>query len=90
MSIYAIADLHLATADLSKSMEVFGRRWQNYIEKLNNNWSRVITDDDTVIIAGDISWGLKPEEAVDNILNMFSRTSNNKEFVEMVKKNKFL
>ena len=34
--------------------------------------------------------GLKPEEAVDNILNMFSRTANNKEFVEMVKKNKFL
>ncbi|MEE0885197.1 MAG: transcription termination factor Rho, partial [Faecalimonas sp.] len=34
--------------------------------------------------------GLKPEEAVDNILNMFSRTSNNAEFVEMVKKNKFL
>lgn len=34
--------------------------------------------------------GMKPEEAVDNILNMFSRTSNNKEFIEMVKKNKFL
>ena len=33
---------------------------------------------------------LKPEEAVDNILNMFARTSNNAEFVEMVKKNKFL
>ena len=34
--------------------------------------------------------GMKPEEAVDNILNMFSRTSNNKEFIELVKKNKFL
>ena len=34
--------------------------------------------------------GMKPEEAVDNILNMFARTVNNKEFVEMVKKNKFL
>ena len=34
--------------------------------------------------------GLKPEEAVDNILNMFARTANNGEFVEMVKKNKFL
>ena len=68
MSIYAIADLHLATADLSKSMEVFGRRWQNYIEKLNNNWSRVITDDDTVIIAGDISWGLTTEDAKNDLL----------------------
>ena len=34
--------------------------------------------------------GMKPEEAVDNILNMFARTANNKEFVEMIKKNKFL
>lgn len=34
--------------------------------------------------------GMKPEEAVDNILNMFSRTKNNDEFVQMVKKTKFL
>ena len=34
--------------------------------------------------------GMKPEEAVDNILNMFARTTNNAEFIEMVKKNKFL
>ena len=34
--------------------------------------------------------GMKQDEAVDNILNMFSRTKNNAEFVEMVKKNKFL
>ena len=34
--------------------------------------------------------GMKPEEAVDNILNMFSRTKNNAEFVQLVKKQKFL
>lgn len=34
--------------------------------------------------------GMKPDEAVDNILNMFSRTKNNEEFVQMVKKTKFL
>ena len=34
--------------------------------------------------------GLKPEEAVDNILNMFARTKNNAEFIELVRKNKFL
>ena len=43
--------------------------------------------------AGDIMRralnGMKPEEAVDNILNMFSRTKNNAEFVQMVKKTKF-
>ena len=32
--------------------------------------------------------GLRPDEAVDNILNMFARTENNREFVEMTKKSK--
>ena len=34
--------------------------------------------------------GLRQEEAVDNILNMFSRTKNNEEFVQTAKKQKFL
>ena len=34
--------------------------------------------------------GLKPDEATDKILDMFSRTRNNYEFVNMVKKNKFI
>lgn len=34
--------------------------------------------------------GLKPEEAVDKILDMFARTRNNQEFVNMVKKIKWL
>lgn len=34
--------------------------------------------------------GLRPEEAVDNILNMFSRTQNNEELIQMVKKTKFI
>ncbi|MCM1125942.1 MAG: transcription termination factor Rho [Lachnospiraceae bacterium] len=34
--------------------------------------------------------GMKPEEAVDKILDMFARTRNNQEFVHMVKKIKWL
>ena len=34
--------------------------------------------------------GLRPEEAVDNILNMFSRTRNNEELIQMVKKTRFI
>ena len=32
--------------------------------------------------------GMRPEEAVENILNMFARTTNNTEFVDMVMKSK--
>ena len=34
--------------------------------------------------------GMKSDEAVDSILNMFDRTKNNVEFVQMVKKTKFI
>lgn len=34
--------------------------------------------------------GLKPEDAVENVLNMFARTRNNEEFVQTVKKNRFI
>ena len=34
--------------------------------------------------------GLKPEDAVENVLNMFSRTRNNAEFVQTVKKTRFI
>ena len=32
---------------------------------------------------------LKPDEAVEKILDLFSKTRNNREFVEMVKKIRF-
>jgi len=47
-------------------------------------------EQDAVYILRKALNGLKPDEAVDNILNMFARTNNNAEFVEQVKKNKFL
>lgn len=68
MSVYVIADLHLATVDSQKSMEVFGKRWKNYIQRIRDNWQRVITDSDTVIIPGDISWGLATSDALDDLL----------------------
>ena len=34
--------------------------------------------------------GLRAEEAVDNILNMFSRTKNNAELIQLVKKTKLI
>lgn len=66
MALFAIADLHLSS-DGSKSMEVFGPRWNDYMNKLARNWSCVVTPNDTVIISGDISWGLKLEDAIDDL-----------------------
>ncbi len=68
MSLYVIADLHLSTlAETNKSMEVFGQRWSGYMTRLKNNWERLVTDEDTVVVPGDISWALSPEEAVSDL-----------------------
>ncbi|NLK39611.1 MAG: serine/threonine protein phosphatase [Clostridiales bacterium] len=65
MALYAIADLHLSTNSVTnKSMEVFGNRWTGYTDKLINNWNRLVTDEDTVVLPGDISWALTLTEAL--------------------------
>ena len=64
MALYTISDLHLSTlGSTNKSMEVFGRRWADYIRRIETNWRRLVTDGDTVVIPGDISWALSLEEA---------------------------
>ena len=68
MSLYAIADLHLSTLESTdKSMEVFGHRWDGYMTRLQNNWQRLIGENDTVVIPGDVSWALSLEEAVSDL-----------------------
>ena len=67
MSIFTIADLHLSTnVTTNKSMEVFGKRWKNYVEKLKQNWEALVEPTDTVIIPGDISWAMSLEEAKED------------------------
>ena len=68
MALFVIADLHLDTKSNQKSMEVFGRPWQNYTERIASNWKRVVTDADTVIIPGDISWALTTPDAKEDLL----------------------
>ena len=59
MSLFVIADLHLSTnKGTDKSMEVFGSRWQDYMKRLDSNWRHLVSDEDTVVIPGDISWAL--------------------------------
>ena len=69
MSIFVISDLHLSTLDsTNKSMEIFGRRWTGYMEKLRSNWIKLVSDSDTVIIPGDISWALTLDEAKSDLI----------------------
>lgn len=61
MKIFAISDLHLSF-NCNKPMDVFGGNWENYTQKIKDNWKSKISDDDIVLIAGDISWAMKIDE----------------------------
>ncbi len=67
MSVYTIADLHLSIGKASKSMDVFGRKWFDYVHRLEINWQKLITDNDTVVIPGDISWGMSLEDSLPDL-----------------------
>ena len=68
MSIFAIADLHLSFGDkIDKPMDVFGPNWENHAERVKEEWEKTVTSDDTVIIAGDISWALKEQDAMADL-----------------------
>ncbi len=60
MSLFAISDLHLSFSS-DKPMDVFG--WNNYEEILKTNWENVVSEDDTVLIPGDVSWAIYLEDA---------------------------
>ena len=62
MALFAIGDLHLGFG-MKKSMEKFGEVWKNHTQKLEKSWKKYITQEDTVLLLGDISWAIKLEEA---------------------------
>ena len=56
MAIYTIGDLHLSL-DADKAMDVFPG-WENYVQRIRENWLEQIRDEDTVVLVGDHSWGM--------------------------------
>ena len=60
MSLYALADTHLSFGT-NKPMDSFPG-WNDYVSRLEKNWNNLITVDDTVVIAGDISWAMNFDE----------------------------
>ena len=62
MSLYAIGDLHFATA-VDKPMDIFGENWKNHEDRIIKNWRETVREDDTVLIVGDTSWGINLEQA---------------------------
>ncbi len=67
MKFYAISDLHIST-NTNKPMDVFGGNWVNYLEKIKSDWQNKVSDEDVVLIGGDISWAMNVEDAKKDLL----------------------
>lgn len=64
MSVYAIGDLHLSLG-ADKSMDIFPG-WDGYLARLETGWRKLVKPEDTIVLAGDISWAMKLENCVQD------------------------
>lgn len=65
--VYVLGDLHFSLG-VDKPMDIFGKAWENHTERICENWRRIVSPDDCVVVNGDISWGLGLEEAVPDLI----------------------
>ncbi len=63
MAIYTIGDLHLSFST-DKPMDIFGEAWMNHTDKIKADWLAKVSEEDTVIIPGDISWASSLEDGL--------------------------
>lgn len=74
MSLFVIGDTHLSLS-VDKPMDVF-KGWTDYTDRLKNNWNRVVSPEDSVVIPGDISWAMNFDEAVKDFSFLNSLNGN--------------
>lgn len=78
MAVFTIADLHLSNSS-NKPMDIFGPRWENHAERLRENWQKLVKPEDTVIIAGDVSWGMRTDDTLSDL--EFIQSLNGKKII---------
>lgn len=66
MRLFAIGDLHMSGGD-DKPMDVFGSQWDRHFFHISENWRRLVGEEDTVLIPGDISWAMQLRDAEEDL-----------------------
>lgn len=80
MKVFAISDLHLGF-NADKPMDIFGEDWANHFEKISADWKQKVGENDLVLVAGDISWAMKMEDAQED-LNAICALAGNKVLIK--------
>lgn len=76
MALFAIGDPHLSLG-CNKPMDIF-KGWENYLTRLTESWNTVVAPNDTVVVAGDISWASSLEEALPDFEYLHSQLNGTK------------
>ena len=66
MALFTISDPHLSFGT-DKPMDIFGKNWENHAERIRENWIRLVTKEDTVVIPGDISWAMGLSNVLEDL-----------------------
>ncbi len=61
MNLFVLGDPHLSFGS-QKPMDIFGSQWQQHDQKIKENWLRTVKEEDTILLAGDISWAMNFDE----------------------------
>jgi len=75
MAVYGISDLHLSfikkpdlgiwqDVEEAKPMSIFGEHWRDHYKYIYENWQAIVEPEDTVLVPGDISWGLRLSDCI--------------------------
>lgn len=72
MKLYALSDLHLSGDPPQKPMDIFGPHWQDHRERILKAWREMVTEEDYVLVSGDISWAMRLEEALPDLYTVAS------------------
>ncbi len=66
MRLFAIGDLHMPGGE-DKPMDVFGSQWDRHFFRISEAWRQEVSEEDTVLIPGDISWAMQLEHAIPDL-----------------------
>lgn len=66
MRLFAIGDLHMPGGQ-DKPMDVFGDLWTDHVAQILASWRERVTQEDVVLIPGDVSWAMQLSDALPDL-----------------------
>jgi uncharacterized protein len=64
MRLFAIGDTHLPS---KRNKDMFRFGWSEHPAPLRRNWDLLVKPEDAIIVAGDISWGTRPDDVTQDL-----------------------